>query len=121
MSSTWPAPATRRPACTHNSYVVSGFSRTVERFEMISQYVASALERAHYRSIDNGTFAATVRGLKGVVATGTSLEACRRDLVEVIEEWVLVRVARGLPAGLARRSIAKAGANPESSRQIRVG
>ena len=64
---------------------------------MISQYVASALERAQYRSIDNGTFAATVRGLKGVVATGTTLEACRRDLTEVIEEWVLVRVARGLP------------------------
>jgi predicted RNase H-like HicB family nuclease len=64
---------------------------------MISQYVASALERAQYRAIDDGTFAATVRGLKGVVATGATLEACRRDLAEVVEEWVLVRVARGLP------------------------
>ena len=56
--------------------------------DMISQYVASALERAQYRSIDNGTFAATVRGLKGVVATGATLEACRRELTEVVEEWV---------------------------------
>ena len=46
--------------------------------------------------LDDGTFAATVRGLRGVIATGATLEACRSDLAEVIEEWVLVRVARGL-------------------------
>ncbi|MBI4265795.1 MAG: type II toxin-antitoxin system HicB family antitoxin [Acidobacteria bacterium] len=63
---------------------------------MISRYVATALERAHYRLVDNGTFAATVRGLRGVIATGPTLEACRRELAEVIEEWILVRVARGL-------------------------
>ena len=38
-----------------------------------------------------------MRGLRGVVATGAALEACRRDLAEVVEEWLLVRVARGLP------------------------
>ena len=63
---------------------------------MITRYVARALERAHYRVLDDGTFAATVRGLRGVIATGATLEACRGDLTEVIEEWVLVRVARGL-------------------------
>ena len=63
---------------------------------MISRYVARALERAQYRLLQDGTFAATVRGLRGVIATGATLEACRRDLADVIEEWVLVRVARGL-------------------------
>lgn len=63
---------------------------------MISRYVTQALERADYRVIEDGTFAATVRGLRGVVATGNTLEACRRELAEVVEEWVLVRVARGL-------------------------
>ena len=63
---------------------------------MISHYVARALERAQYRLLKDGTFAATVRGLRGVIATGATLEACRRDLAEVVEEWVLVRVARGL-------------------------
>jgi predicted RNase H-like HicB family nuclease len=32
-----------------------------------------------------------------VIATGRSLEACRDQLAEVVEEWVLVRVSRGLP------------------------
>jgi predicted RNase H-like HicB family nuclease len=63
---------------------------------MITRYVATALERAQYRLVDDGTFAATVRGLKGVIATGSTLEACRRELAEVLEEWILVRVARGL-------------------------
>ena len=63
---------------------------------MITRYVASALERAQYRLLEDGSFAATVRGLRGVIATGVTLEACRSDLTEVIEEWVLVRVARGL-------------------------
>lgn len=63
---------------------------------MISRYVTKALERATYRLLEDGSFAATVPGLRGVIATGGTLEACRRDLEEVIEEWVLVRVARGL-------------------------
>ncbi len=50
---------------------------------MISRHVTQALERADYRVIDDGTFAATVRGLRGVVATGNTLEACRRELAEV--------------------------------------
>ena len=63
---------------------------------MITRYVARALGRAKYRLVEDGTFAATVRGLRGVIATGATLETCRRDLAEVVEEWVLVRVARGL-------------------------
>lgn len=63
---------------------------------MITRYVTLALERAQYRLLEDGTFAATVRGLRGVVATGDTLETCRRELAEVVEEWVLVRVARGL-------------------------
>ena len=63
---------------------------------MLTHYVTRALERAQYRLVDGDTFAATVQGLRGIVATGSTLEACRRDLAEVVEAWVLVRVARGL-------------------------
>ena len=63
---------------------------------MITRYLDRALRRARSREVDDGTFCATVRGLRGVIATGTSLESCRDELAEVVEEWVLVRVARGL-------------------------
>jgi predicted RNase H-like HicB family nuclease len=63
---------------------------------MITRYIERALARARYQLLPDGTFAATVRGLRGVVATGATLEGCRRDLADVVEEWLLVRVARGL-------------------------
>lgn len=53
---------------------------------MISRYLAAALERARYRLVEDGTFAATVPGLRGVIATGPTLEACRRELAEIVEE-----------------------------------
>ena len=66
-----------------------------------------ALERAQYRHVDDGTFAATVRGLRGVIATGATREACRRELAEVVEEWVLVRVARGLTVPPLGKAVVK--------------
>lgn len=63
---------------------------------MITDYVARALHRARYAPVEGG-YCATVPGLRGVIATGDSLESCRDALVDVVEEWILVRVARGLP------------------------
>jgi predicted RNase H-like HicB family nuclease len=63
---------------------------------MITAYLEQALARAKYESLDDGSYCATVPGLRGVIALGSGVEACRRDLAEVVEAWVLVRVARGL-------------------------
>ena len=63
---------------------------------MIRRYVDEALRRARYDKLADGTFCAAVPSLPGVLATGRTLEACREELGEVVEEWVLVRVAQGL-------------------------
>jgi len=63
---------------------------------VITRYIDQALRRAHYKVVDGGVFCATVPGLRGVIATGSTLERCRDPLAEVVEEWVLVRVARRL-------------------------
>jgi predicted RNase H-like HicB family nuclease len=78
---------------------------------MISRYLDEALHRARYVAIRGSGYAATVRGLRGVFAHARSLEACRAQLVEVVEQWVLVRVARGLPVprlGKARIRVRRA-------------
>ena len=64
---------------------------------MIRQYVDAALRGAHYEKLEDGTFYGEVPKLRGVLAVGPSLEACRNQIAEVVEEWVLVRVAKGLP------------------------
>ena len=79
---------------------------------MIRAYLDAALKRARYTKLEDGSYGAEVRGLRGVVATGANLENCRQSLQEVVEEWVLVRVARGLdvPAlGAAKIRVRKAG------------
>lgn len=63
---------------------------------MIRQYVDEALRRAQYDKLEDGMFSAEVPELPGVLATGDTLETCREELAEVVEEWVLVRVAQGL-------------------------
>ena len=73
---------------------------------MISDYVETALHRARYKLLEDKSFAAIVPGLRGVIATGKTLEDCRAELAEVIEEWILFRVSRGLAIpSLGKQSI----------------
>ena len=63
---------------------------------MIRKYLDAALSRAKYTMLEDGSYTAEVRGLRGVIATGRTIEKCRAALEQVIEEWVLVRVSKGL-------------------------
>ena len=64
---------------------------------MIIEYVDEALRRARYEMIDDREpFYGEVKDLKGVWATGKTLEECRRNLKEVIEGWILVSIKKGL-------------------------
>lgn len=63
---------------------------------MIVKYIAKALERASFERLEDGSVCGTVRGLRGVIAIGANMRACPAQLAEIVEEWVLVRVAQGL-------------------------
>ena len=64
---------------------------------MLRQYLAAAMESAHYELLqDDGSFYAEIAVCPGVYANEPSLEGCRRELESVLEDWILVRVARGL-------------------------
>jgi len=79
---------------------------------MIRQYVEEALKIARYDKLEDGTFCGEVPRLRGVLATGETLEECRSQLAEVVEEWVLVRVAKGLavpPLGKIEVKVKRAG------------
>ena len=63
---------------------------------MFLEYIKAALRRAKYETLENGSYMATVEGLRGVIATGETIEGCREDLSEAIEEWIAIRLQRGL-------------------------
>ena len=65
---------------------------------MISEYIEAALARAKYEIIkDKEPYYGEVLGLDGVWATGKTLEKCRKNLAEVIDGWIVVRLGKGLP------------------------
>ena len=64
---------------------------------MLRQYLQAAMTKAHYEILDDdGSFLGTVPGFQGVYSNAGTLEACRAELEEVIEEWVFLRISRGL-------------------------
>lgn len=65
---------------------------------MLLQYIQAALEQAHYELIeDDEPFYGEVPGLPGVWASGLTLEGCRGNLAEAIEDWLFFSIAKGLP------------------------
>ena len=65
---------------------------------MIIEYIEEALRRAHYEKIDDDEpYYGEILELKGVWATGKTLEECRGILKEVIEGWLLLSIRKGLP------------------------
>jgi len=65
---------------------------------MITEYINAALAKATYEIIeDDEPFYGEVPSLEGVWATGSSLDECRKNLAEVIDGWLVVRLKKGLP------------------------
>jgi len=56
------------------------------------------MHQAKYEILsDDNTFYGEILGFDGVYANATTLEACREELEEVLEEWIFFRVSKNLP------------------------
>jgi len=65
---------------------------------MLTRYLNEALEHAHYEIIkDEEPYYGEIPELPGVWASGVTLEACRRNLAEALEDWLLFSIAKSLP------------------------
>jgi len=63
---------------------------------MIQEYIQKAMEAAHYEMLEEDEgFYGEIPGATGVWATGTTLESCRKELLEVLEEWILIGIVMG--------------------------
>ncbi len=64
---------------------------------MLTKYIQAAMHQAKYKILsDDDTFYGEIPGFQGVWANAGTLEACREELAEVLEEWILLRVSRNL-------------------------
>ncbi len=57
---------------------------------MLSDYIAAAMDEARYERRPDKTWYAEIPQTPGVWATGATQEACRAELREVLEDWLLI-------------------------------
>lgn len=64
---------------------------------MLNEYISKYLGKARYELIDGGKrFYAEIKELRGVWATGKTLEECRDNLYSALEGWLIFRLRRNL-------------------------
>jgi predicted RNase H-like HicB family nuclease len=59
---------------------------------MLFEYIQKALEKALYKSLGDGTWFAEIPGFEGVWANANTVEGCRNELQEVLEEWLVLKI-----------------------------
>ena len=65
---------------------------------MLQSYISQYLNKAKYEMIDGGKkFYAEIKDLRGVWATGKTLEECRDNLASSLEGWLILRLRKNLP------------------------
>jgi predicted RNase H-like HicB family nuclease len=59
---------------------------------MLTPYIAKALEYAVFEGPEDGQWYGEIPLCPGVWATGASKEECRRELQEVLEGWLILKL-----------------------------
>ena len=64
---------------------------------MLSKYIAKRMAQAKYKILDDQTYFGEIPVLPGVWSNADNLEDCRKELQEVLEEWILLKLRDGDP------------------------
>ena len=60
---------------------------------MLTRYIQAAMKSAQYEILEDKTFYGSIPGFQGVWANEPTLEACREELQEALEDWILLGVS----------------------------
>lgn len=62
---------------------------------MLTHYINTAMHKATYELLEDGTFYSEIPECPGVWANAVTLEACRDDLQETLEGWIILGLRLG--------------------------
>ncbi len=62
---------------------------------MLTGYIHAALRKARYELLEDESYYGEIPGFSGVYADAGTLEACREQLQEVLEGWILLGLRLG--------------------------
>jgi predicted RNase H-like HicB family nuclease len=79
---------------------------------MLTEYLDKKLAQARFKRLKDGSYFGEISGVRGVWANARTLTACRSELREVLEDWLVLKVRSGeMVTGLSfktdRRSLVK--------------
>ena len=65
---------------------------------MLMDYIQNAMQHAKYEILgDDNSYYGEIPECQGVYANADNLEDCRKELQEVLEDWILFRIYKNLP------------------------
>ncbi len=81
---------------------------------MLTEYLSKKLKQARYKRLKDGTYFGEISGIRGVWANARTLTACRSELGEVLEDWLVLKVRNketvpGFQIKIDRRSLVRNG------------
>ncbi|PHM10866.1 type II toxin-antitoxin system HicB family antitoxin [Nostoc sp. 'Peltigera malacea cyanobiont' DB3992] len=62
---------------------------------MLTNYIRIALHKATYELLEDGTCYSEIPECQGVWANAATLEACREDLQDALEGWIILGLRLG--------------------------
>ena len=79
---------------------------------MLTEFIAKKLSKARYKLLPDGSYFGEIPGLRGVWANADTLKVCRRELQEILEDWLLLKVRNheripGFRLDVDRRALVK--------------
>ena len=64
--------------------------------ELLAEYIETAMRDADFViSVEDGTYFAEIPGFEGAWANADTLEDCRQEMREVLEDWILLGIKLG--------------------------
>ena len=62
---------------------------------MLTKYIATAMQKATYELLEDGTFYGEIPQCEGVWSNANTLETCREDLQDALEGWIILGFRNG--------------------------
>jgi hypothetical protein len=93
---------------------------------MFIDYIQAAMRRAKYDVLPDGEgFFGEIAGFRGLWANAPTLEACRNELLDTLQDWMLIRmenrlrlpVIDGIDLNFGRRRSGRGPSRPKSTKR----
>ena len=59
---------------------------------MLTEFISKKLNTAKYKLLKDKTYFGEIPEIKGVWANAKNLESCRKELQEILEDWLVLSI-----------------------------